>query len=166
MKLRFSHALLFFALMGFMTVGVGTVIYGQMFNATTVFVSLSGLAVALIGTTIYFEKRLDFMDLTDIPKTVVEPKQDIEGDVARLIIENMKIGYDIKAVITNIRKIGYSDDIINSVFNKLIQQGIIEIPKPEAKAPEEKPKEEKSEEKPKKEKVKKKKTLDQEEEAK
>ncbi len=99
------------------------------------------LAAMIIGTTYFFEGKLKFTEFDEVPTQeqptptpsfpVEQPKADVGQELKNKIINFINQGFQLESIIPTLQKSGYHNDLIQSVLQELVKQGVIIVPKKE-----------------------------------
>ncbi len=160
MKLKMSLMYLILFVVIVIWVGIEASVIGDPFNARVVFILMGIFGVSFLGVVTMIEKKLDFTNLdkppavpapgqfTQSPMPPViqpeqlppipppipeEPKKDLKIEVAELVVRGVQQNANLKTIVESVKKLGYSDDLIESVINEMIEKKIIAVNKPEPK---------------------------------
>ncbi len=156
MKLKMSLLYLIFFVVVVIWLGIETTFIGNPFNMRVMFMLFGALGMSLLGIVTMVEKKLDFtnLDKLPVPPTAVpniptpmppvippeqlqpipeEPKKDLRIEVAELVVRGVQQKANLKTIVESVKKLGYSDELITSVIEEMVEKKIIAINKPEPK---------------------------------
>ncbi len=156
MKLKMSLLYLVFFVVIVIWIGIEATFIGNPFNARVMFMLFGSLGISLLGIVTMVEKKLDFtnLDKLPVPPAAVpniptpmppvippeqlspipeEPKKDLRIEVAELVVRGVQQKANLKIIVESVKKLGYSDELISSVIEEMVEKKIIAINEPKPK---------------------------------
>jgi hypothetical protein len=128
MEIKIKLSMIYFVVFIIALVGMGiaSFFYGDITSNGSLQLSLfCVLFIQSFATAAIFEKKMSFMDLSNLPKIEELPKKEESVVIYETIIERIRERVDIPTIIDSLVRSGHSFLVVNQVLNNMIKEGVI-----------------------------------------